>query len=688
MKDILMKDVNISKNNAIFAHYIYNVLRMKRILYLVALLPSFVYAQNYQLSSPDGKISVSVHAGTGQNTSWSVAYEGQTVLTPSGLSMKLQDGTILGGKDAKVTSQKSKAVKMAWPTPFYKKSSVDDVFKQLVLTFKGDYSIEFRAYNDGVAYRFITKKKNPFTVKDEVAEFKFADNYQAFVPYVNDNRDGERYTYSFESYYDEQKLQDMFTDSLAITPLLVDAKQVKVAVSDFGTEDYPGMFLVKDGVNGLKAVFAPVPLEGKNGGYNDINFIATKRADYIAADVKGSRTFPWRALIIAKEDKELANNDMVQRLSPKCRLTDTSWIKPGKVAWDWWNNMQISGVDFKAGQNTETYKYYIDFAAKNNIEYIIIDEGWSDRFSLMIQSDKMNVKEIVEYGKTKNVGVILWTSWDNVHRAMNEAFPLYAEMGVKGFKVDFFDADDQNMMRDMYLFAETAAKYHLLLDYHGMKANGVHVAYPNVVNFEGVKGLENYRWAPIGADGLAKDDAPRYAVTIPFIRTLVGPMDYTPGAMRNATKWSYTTNGVNPMSQGTRVHQLAMYTMYEAPLQMMADSPTSYMKNKECADFIAKIPTVFEETVVIDGKVGEYIVMARRNGNTWYVSAMTNWTERDLTIDFSFLPQGSFNADVFQDGVNADREATDYKHLSQSVTNSTKLSVHLAPAGGWAAIVK
>lgn len=650
---------------------------------LWAVTPVRMAAQSYSVSSPDKQLTIEVY--TEDQLKWQVnGPDGQAVLLPSALSMTLNSGEVLGAR-VKETGKKYRSVDTSWDTPFYKRKRVTDTYNELVLSFKGNFSVEFRAYNDGVAYRFVTRRKKPFTVQDELAEFRFADNYQAFVPYVNDNRSGERYTYSFESYYDEQPLQQMFADSLAITPLLVDLKQLKVAVTDFGVEDYPGMFLVKDGVNGLKAQFAPVPLEGKKGGYNDINFIATRRADYIAADVQGTRAFPWRALIVAKEDRELADNDMVQRLSPRCRLDDTSWIRPGKVAWDWWNNTQLSGVDFRAGQNTETYKYYIDFAARNGLEYIIIDEGWSDRFSLMKLSDKMDVKAIVEYGKEKGVGVILWTSWDNVHRAMEEAFSHYAAMGVKGFKIDFFDADDQNMMRDMYKFAEAAARYHLVLDYHGMKANGLQVAYPNVLNFEGVKGLENYRWAQVDADGMPKDDAPRYAVTIPYIRTLVGPMDYTPGTMRNATRYSYTTNGVNPMSQGTRVAQMAMFTLYEAPLQMLADSPTAYMKNQECCDFMAQVPTVFDETCVLDGRLAEYIVMAREKEGVWYVGALTNWDPRSLTIDLSFLPEGEYEADIFQDGINADREASDYKHLHRTVKSGDKLEIQLAPAGGWTA---
>jgi len=436
-------------------------------------------------------------------------------------------------------------------------------------------------------------------------------------------------------------------------------------------------------------VYAPYPLEAELGGYSGINLIPTKRADYIAK-TNGPRNFPWRVVVLSKQDKELLNNDIVQKLASPSRLTDISWIKTGQVAWDWWNNLNISHVGFKAGVNTPTYKYYIDFAAANKIKYIIIDGGWSissvdGNWSPSLDIKKvvpgLNLQEIIDYGNEKGVGVIIWASWSAVIQQMDIAFPLYSKMGVKGFKIDFIDRDDQKAVASLYEIAKKAADYHLLVDYHGaFKPTGLQKTYPNVVGYEGVKGLENYKWA--------NEDQPRYVTSIPFIRMMAGPMDYTPGAMRNSNQANFRAINDNPMSKGTRCTQLAMYVVFEAPLQMLSDNPTIYMKEQECTDFITKVPTTFDETVPLDGKVGEYLALARKKGDTWFVGAMTNWTARDLTIDCSFLGEGVYQAVVFKDGVNADRDATDYKREVIKVSSSDKLNIQLAPGGGWAARIE
>jgi alpha-glucosidase len=403
--------------------------------------------------------------------------------------------------------------------------------------------------------------------------------------------------------------------------------------------------------------------------------VVNKRADYIAK-TNGARSFPWRVVIISTEDKQLANNDMMQRLAAPSNVSDITWIKPGKVAWDWWNDWNVTHVDFKAGINVPTYKYYIDFAAANKLEYIIMDEGWSDDHDL--NKLKLDVQQIVDYGKQKNIGVILWSTWYAITRNTDEVFTKYSQMGVKGFKVDFMDRDDQKMVSSLYELARKAADHHLMMDYHGMyKPSGIQRTWPNVINCEGVKGLENMKWGT--------DNQPGYDVSIPFIRMLSGPMDYTPGAMRNASKDAFRPVNSNPMSQGTRCHQLAMYTIFEAPLQMLSDNPTIYRKEQESTDFIASVPTIFDETVALDGKVGEFVSIARRKGNTWYAGAMTSWSAREIAVDLSFLGDGNYKAVIFEDGVNADRDATDYTRKVINVTSKDKFTVKLAPGGGWAA---
>ncbi len=651
-------------------------------------------AAEYQVSSPNGKVKVVVN--TDEAVKWSVTYDGKPVLLPSQIDIQLRQGKkVLGlGQIGKVAVRQ---IKSSFDSPFYKKATVKDEYGQMLMYTNQKFTIEVRAYDDGAAYRLISSNSKPSTVVNETAEFCFDADYQAFVPYVNDNRGGERYCYSFESYYDEQPLSKMFNDSLAITPLAVCLPGgMKAIVMDAGVENYPGMFVKKgQAAHSLVAEFAPYPTEQPVCGYARLNLVPTKRADYIAK-MNGKQSLPWRAVVITEKDADILNCDMAQRLAPACRIGDTSWISPGKVAWDWWNNTNITGVDFKSGMNTDTYLYYIDFAAKNHLEYIIIDEGWSSEESLMKDlNPEIDLPRLIAYGQQKGVGIILWSSWRNLigndpmcdQSVVETVMAHYADMGIKGFKVDFFDRDDQQVTASAYKIAEIAAKHHLHLDYHGLKPFGIQRAYPNILNFEGVKGLENSKWEPRVGDGPLHNQ-PRYDVTIPYLRMLAGPLDYTPGAMMNAMKDSFFGNNDHPMSQGTRVHQMAMYATFEAPLQMLADSPTKYMQNQECTDFIAQIPTTFDETIALDGKLGEYTVIARRKGAVWYLAAMTDWTARDLTIDLSFLGEGTHQADIFADGVNATKEATDYKHSRQAVKSSDRLAVHLSSGGGWTAIIR
>jgi alpha-glucosidase len=643
---------------------------------------SFTYSQSKVLhvKSPNGKIDMALESGA--KISWSVKHENTEVITPSTISLTLGNGVVLGN-NAKVISVKSSKVNTSFATPVYKKKTVIDEYNQLTVNFKGDFGLILRAYNDGVAYRFFTSKKGQIIIESEEANYNFNKDYKAFIPYVRDLREKDMYTSAFESMYDEIPLSKFVKDSLALSPLLVDlGNGKKAAIIEAELEDYPGMFLTRSNQaqQGLQGAFAHYPKEERLGGFNKMNYMVAKREPYIAI-TNGTRNFPWRAIIISESDKELANNDMVQKLSAPSQIADISWIKPGKVAWDWWNDWNISKVDFKAGINTETYKYYIDFASKNNIEYVVLDEGWSEETDMLKVSPNMNIAELISYGKQKNVGIILWASWYALNQVLDDAFSQYSKMGVKGFKIDFMDRDDQKMVKSIYDIAKKAAYYKLLVDYHGMyKPTGIQRTYPNIVNFEGVKGLENAKWTP-------NDDMPRYETSIPFIRMLAGPMDYTPGAMRNATRADFRPSNSMPMSQGTRCHQLGMYVVYEAPLQMLADNPTAYMKEQESTSFISQIPTTFDETIALDGKVGEYVAIARRKGNTWFVGGLTNWSAREMTIDLSFLDKGTFSAEIFKDGINAEKDATDYKREIVKVTSTDKLILSMANGGGFAIII-
>lgn len=637
--------------------------------------------KTWSLVSPGGKLQVTII--TGPQIQWQVKHEADNVIAPSAISLLLQTGETLG-KNVNVVSSKKLSVDQSINAIAYKKKKIADKYNELVLNFKGDYGIAFRAYNDGVAYHFFTKRKGELIIQSEESEFNFDKDYKAFIPHTSDLRGGERYTCSFEEFYTEAPVSKLNKDTLGYLPLLVELDNNKKAVLlEADVQDYPAMFvqLNQKTPYGIKATFAPYPLEEALGGFNRINYMATKRADYIAK-VNGTKSFPWRVIVVSEKDKDLLNNDMVQKLSEPNKIEDGSWIKPGKVAWDWWNDWNISHVDFKAGINTPTYKYYIDFAAANHIEYIVLDEGWSDDWDLNKLSAAINLQELLAYGKQKNVGLILWSTWYALSRDIEGLCAKYSAMGVKGFKVDFLDRNDQKMIASCYEMAGIAAKHQLMLDFHGMfPPQGLQHTWPNVINFEGVRGMEWMKWS-------ADDRVPRHEVSLPYIRMMAGPMDYTPGAMRNATKGNARPNHSLPVSMGTRCHQLAMYVIYEGALQMLADNPTAYKKEQECTDFITAIPTTFDETTAVDGKLGEYVVIARKKNETWYVGAMSNWDARDIIIDLSFLAAGNYEASILMDGLNAAKDATDYKKEIKKISANDKLTISMQGGGGWVAIIR
>jgi alpha-glucosidase len=449
---------------------------------------------------------------------------------------------------------------------------------------------------------------------------------------------------------------------------------VKVLITESNLIDYAGMWLKAGKNNSLKAIFPGVAL--KENKKNDRDVAVSEYADYIAV-TKGSRSFPWRILAIAETDADLVTNELSFVLGEKNVIEDPSWIKPGKVSWDWWNAMNLYGVDFKSGVNTESYKYYIDFAAKYGIEYIIMDEGWYELDDLMTLTANINMEEILSYAKQKDVGVILWVIWKTLWDQWDEAFDQFEKLDIKGIKVDFMQRDDQWMVNYYEKVAQECAKRKLLVDFHGAyKPAGLRSKYPNVITREGLRGLEQNKWCDL--------ETPKHNVTLPFIRMVAGPMDYTPGAMVNAQKDNFKAIWNRPMSQGTRCHQLAMYVVYESPLQMLADSPSHYYDEPECMEFLSVVPAVWDTTIVLSAKIADNIAVARRNGNEWYIGAMTD-KEKDITIDFSFLDDGNFNIQYYKDGINAGRYAEDFVMEKTSVTNNDKMDVHLAIGGGWAA---
>ncbi len=659
----------------------------KNVLIALALLIAGAASaqKNFTLSSPDGKLRVQVSVA--DIVEYSVLHDGDVMVAPSALSMML-DGVRSFGIDTRLTGSSTRSVDNVFDARVYKRSRVRDHFNELTLKFKDSYEIVFRAYDDGAAYRFRYTGKKPFIVQDEQAAFAFPADADAVFSYVRNGGEGQhgdkfekQFRNSFEDQYAYIKLSQWNPDRLAFLPVVVGGPNgKKICIAEADLLDYPGMYLYNGGGSGtLTGVYATYPKKVEQGGHINAQMLVTERENYIAK-VNGPASFPWRIVIVAENDAELADSDMVYKLSTP-PVGDFSWVKPGKVAWDWWNDWNLYGVDFVSGVNNDTYEYYVDFASEHGIEYVILDEGWavSGQADLMKVVPRIDLPGLVDYAAERNVGIILWAGYWAFDRDMENVCRHYSDMGVKGFKVDFMDRDDQAMVDFHHRAAKMGAKYGLMLDFHGTyKPTGLQRTYPNVVNFEGVNGLEQMKWS-------TDLDQVTYDVTIPFVRQVAGPMDYTQGAMRNATKNNFRAVNSEAMSQGTRCRQLAEYVVFESPLNMLCDSPSNYMNEPECTKFIADIPTVWDETVVLNGEIAKYVSIARRSSGEWYVGSMTNWDARELVLDLSFLGEGSFEAEVYRDGVNARRVARDYKKETVEIPADLKLTVKMAPGGGWAA---
>ena len=623
--------------------------------------------KTYELASPDGGLRVSISAGDG--ISYTLTSGEDVLLENSAIGMFTTDGQVFGG-----VQPVSKAVR-----------KTDAEYNEITLKFK-KFSVVFRAYDEGMAYRFISNLKTPFKVEQEMARFAFPQDWNMWAAYVTQHTETleSQFYNSFENRYSYTPVSEWNKDRLAFLPLMVDGPSgKKILITEADLMNYPGMYLYNyDAGQVLSGRFAPYPAEVKQGGHNNLQMEVQSREGYIA-QCEGVTTFPWRVVAVSENDVDMVTNNLVYKLAtPADPATDWSWVKPGKVAWDWWNDWNIRGVDFKSGINNDTYKYYIDFASKNGIEYVILDEGWSvngaaDLFQVVPEID---LEMLVKYATERNVGLILWAGYWAFDRDMEKVCEHYSKMGIKGFKIDFMDRDDQYMVDFHRRAAATTAKYRMMADFHGTyKPTGLHRTYPNVVNYEGVHGLEQMKWSDVTVDQVT------YDVTVPYIRMMAGPMDYTQGAMRNASRGNYRPVNSEPMSQGTRCRQLAEYVVFYSPLNMLCDSPSNYMKEKECTEFIAAVPEVWDESRGLAGKVGEYIAIARRSGSDWYVGAMTDWSAREMTLDLSFLPEGSYQVELYRDGVNADRAASDYRKEIVDLPSDRKINIKMAPGGGWAA---
>jgi len=625
-------------------------------------------ASSYSLRSPNQRIEVRID--TGARIRYAVLLDGKPLLENSTLSIRIDQATL--GANPKVKASRPRRVDQTLEPPVHQKAAtLRERFHELRLEMQGGYAVVFRAFDEGVAYRIETSLPAPeVKVYAEEVRLNFPGDCGVFFPKE------EGFISHNERSYDYVRLKDIPATAIGTMPAVVDGPDgVKLAVAESDVEDYPGLWLEGTAGNGLAGTFPAYPL--KESLERDRDLKVTERADYIAV-TKGTRTYPWRIVGIAEKDGDLITNAMVYLLARPSQVADTSWIKPGKVAWDWWNANNIRGVGFKSGVNTQTYKYYIDFASRYGIEYIVLDEGWYVLGDVMKVVPEMDMEDLTAYARQKNVGIILWLVWKTFDDKFDQAMDRFEKWGIKGLKVDFMQRDDQPVINFYHKVSREAAKRHMLVDFHGaQKPATMTRTWPNLISTEGVRGLEWDKWSD--------STSPEHDVTLPFTRMFLGPMDYTPGAMVNATKKSFAHIFETPMSMGTRCHQLAMYVVFESPLQMLADSPSNYLREPETMEFLGPVPTTWDETRVLDGKIGDHVAVARRHGADWWVGAMTGWTPRDLDIDLSFLPEGRFELDAYADGVNADRWASDYARAKSDVDRTRRLRVHLAEGGGWAA---
>ena len=639
-----------------------------------------VHAQkDYELTSPDGKLKVKINVS--DQITYTLMHESTAILSASPVSMTLASGEVLGKSPKGVKARQTSANRTVI-SPFYKKSEFTEHYNELTFTFNGNYGLIFRAYNDGLAYRFTTNRKGEMMITAEEFTLNFPKDYMTFAPYsgAGEGTFEQQMFTSFENAYVHVPLSGLDAKRLIFLPMLVELDEgKKLCITEADLYGFPGAWLNSAGGQSLQVVHANYPkaTEPRNNSY-----FVLEREDYIAK-TNGTRVFPWRLLIVTENDSGLLASDMLYSVAEPCRIADPTWIKPGKVMWDWWHGTILTGVDFRSGMNTQTFKYYVDFAAKYGLEYVLIDAGWAvDRDNILAGvREGIDIAEIVEYGRSKNIDILTWMSYRAFHHDMNNVARHFSEMGVKGFKIDFQDRDDQQIEDYLYAAAQTCAQYKLLIDFHGIhKPTGLQRTWPNVINYEGVMGLE---WVKFGDQQTL--DLVTYDVTMPFIRMVAGPIDYTPGAMLNANKQNFRVINSEPMSQGTRCRQLAAYIVFDAPLAMISDRPSNYEKEQESIHFMAQIPTVWEQTVPLENSVSEYVSVARKKGNDWYIGGMSNWNERELTLDLSFLGEGNYKAELFTDGVNANRIASDYRKEIIDIPANRKLTIQMAQGGGFAA---
>ena len=646
---------------------------MNRLILLIFIsVPSLLWAQNeYKLSSPDSRLELKVNIGT--SVTYSLLFDGKTIIFPSQVNLTVDNRPLC--TSPKIIGNKKKSFNEELHPVYGKFKSIQNKYNELTVDFEGNFSMIFRMYNEGFAYRFKTRMDKEVIVNSEESNFVLDIACNAMIQETDVLTSWEL------PYKNYERISDIPDLKRAITPALFSSAdgRLRIIIAESDLRDYPGMYIQKS--NGIISGFwAAYPAKTEMGSWGNFVSVVKERENYIAK-TSGTREFPWRVAIVSDDDKKLLTNELIYKLAAPQSFKETDWIKPGKAAWEWWHDAIVEDAGFPTGmdnRNTQLYKHYIDFAADNKLEYLMIDAGWSNVYDVKKVQSYTDIQGIINYAKLKGVGVILWCVAAILDNDLEDNLDMFKSWGAVGIKVDFFDRDDQLEIQLIEKIAKAAAERHLIVDLHGCsKPTGMQRTYPNLINFEAVRGNECSKW-----DLTANPD---YHVQLPFVRMLAGGMDYTPGGMRNESKLTFKpiAEGL-PSTQGTRCHEMAMFVVFDQPLGMLCDSPGEYRKNPGVMKFLSDVPTSFESTVAIDAKLGKYALIAKKRGCNWYVGGMTGWTARDVNFNLSFLDEGkNYVAEIWKDGADADVKAQSYVMETMNVTRNSELKLHLASGGGF-----
>lgn len=627
-----------------------------------------------QLSSPDKKVTLLISLKN--RISYIVSYNGHSIIYPSLIDLELADAIKLSSNLTILKKQNNYVNEtIISPVP-EKRKTIQNDYNELIIHFKQPFSLIFRVYNDGVAYRLATRFKDSIIIKNEIAEFAFEKGQEVLLPLMEPRQNVDRFHTSFEELYKLKDIDSISNTQLAYNPILVGhSSQLKVGITESDLEDYPGMFLSGNSDNSLHAVFAPYPIKERMTDGEFPQSVVVERADYIAKNA-GARNLPWRVLMIAENDKDLPNNDLVYRLATPSRVKDFSWINPGKGTDEWIIGVNLFNVPFKAGVNTATYKYYIDFAKQFGLNRIMMDAGWSNYKNLFDINPDINMDTIAAYAAQRGIKLSMWTLCSTLDRQLDSALTQFNKWGVDFIMTDFMDRDDQKMVGFYYRIAEATAKQKIMIMFHGaFPPKGFNRTYPHAITREGVLGSEFNIWSD--------KPTPEHDVTLPFTRMLAGPMDYEPGLLDNANKAQFRSIDKRPMSQGTRCHQLAMFAVYESPIQLFSGNPSQALKEPEFMQLLGSIPTIWDDTKILEGKVGDYIIAARKSGDNWFIGGMTDWTERGFDIKLDFLQDGVYELASCTDGVNANSYPADYSITKSLIKRGDTIHVKMAQGGGF-----